>query len=607
MFRFFRSLAARSKSARRPVKFRPDLESMENRELLSTNPLTAATFTSNNTAPEVFAVYQGYGLYVDRMSQGTSAPDQFGYTQPFIQDNWQQLTNPADFKMIATSSTGGNIAYPTVFAVVGQQLYSYVDNPAIDFYARLHTLGTPANWQALSAHASNDGSGGVSVFALDDQGNVQEYDALGTQITTMVQTPQPMTQITATANAEGQGVVFSVDQSGGVWEFNREFQDNWWHQISPNLAPTMIAATQGRPTPGSHTILNNDPGLANPVVPVLFAVGQDNQVHEYNPTRGDDGWRSVGAPNGATGFRDLSAVTDAGGFAEFGAVPNDGSLWDFNYATDGTNGSWEQDKPPSDFQSVTASRAHFDSSSNYPVTFYARTSGNDLYCFDPQAFPDSPAASYWMVGKDPNATGATASGAAAAIAGSQAYATASGDPAASDGSLTDTQASNPSGQTDPLDGLGGPVLGPTTDGSGTDSQSSDAGTSSDQTALSGLGGAVLGQPNDGSGADAQSSDPATASDPNGQSSVLASQGTQGSSQADQGGQMAPASEQAPQYVPAGSTTASVQPLPPAPVAQTSASSDTSLPTITFASTPASHHAARGHGHASRGHASHHRI
>jgi hypothetical protein len=308
------------RSASQPM-FRPALESLETRDLLSATAIGAVINSSGD--PASFAIIGSAGNSLWEYNP------QFNPTLPLNQ-RWAQIT-PANVSQI--SVTRNAAGQPVVFATIasaGNSLWEY--NPAFNPAGPInsHWLElTPATVAQISAVQSvagdpmvfaTIGSAGNSLWAYNPTfdptvGRIPYWTEL---------TPASVSQISATHNSAGEPVVFAAIASAGnsLWQYNPMFNpalahSAYWNELTP--APvSQISATQN--------------ALGDPVVFATIA-SAGNSLWQYNPVFGPGasvGLQWTELTPAAVG--DISAGQNANGDAMvFAVVASAGnSLWEYN-------------------------------------------------------------------------------------------------------------------------------------------------------------------------------------------------------------------------------------------------------------------------------------
>jgi hypothetical protein len=362
--------------SRRPQTFRPTVEGLEARDLASATALTAATYyyATGIDQPVVFHVGTDRALYEDKI---VGTPWQ-------TTDVWKQVYPSAGFKMIAAPADGGPAA-PTCFALANGGLYSYVDDGS-----GFSRLSTATNFTALSATGNSTlsgGSDGVALFALDSSGQVTQYNARGK--VTGLPSGVTFTTVAAADNKYGNAVVFAVDTLGRVWENdpgNSAAGSGRWTYLRGPVGFTRISATENV----ADDLYNPRAGGA-----VVFAVGRDARLYEWDPEFAGTGWKAISP---VCGFRDISAAFDVTGSPMVSAVLGNGGLYNFNYQSS-ANGSWVKvwDGPDCPgFVSVTVTRAQYTSSDNQTETIFGRTSDGRVWQQDERRFAGTAHLGGWL-------------------------------------------------------------------------------------------------------------------------------------------------------------------------------------------------------------------
>jgi hypothetical protein len=240
------------------------------------------------------------------------------------------------------SATTNQSGQPVVFAIDHNGAL-WESNPA--FLSLPTLLGHQSSWRQLtSSSGTNDPnaftqisadrnqSGQPVVFGVNRSGQVVEFNPLdgGQKVVAQADpTDHGIAGISATQNTSNQSVVFITTVAGGVFEYNPGFGGNGLLDVTTSMmrgaisAAGRIAATQdsaGNPIAyiEAHDINPTD-GLNNEHSIWEFASGLVQQ--------GVDPWFAI-SPAQAVGFRTLSATQTQSGSPEVFALDNNGHIFE---------------------------------------------------------------------------------------------------------------------------------------------------------------------------------------------------------------------------------------------------------------------------------------
>jgi outer membrane lipoprotein-sorting protein len=378
-------LPRRRTPTRRRAPFRPVLERLETREVLSGSALGAVQDSGGDPATFAVVASDGNSLWEYNPLYNPGAP---------IAQHWIRLT-PANVAQI--SATRDSAGDPVVFAVIasdGNALWEYNPqyNPGGSVDAHWFRL-TGGNVAQISA--TQDSGGDPVVFAAIASGgnSLWEYNPQYNATVSVAAhwyevTPASVSQVSATRNANSDPVAFATIGSDGntLWDYNPQIYpgaplDSHWVQLTP-ASVSHISATQ------------NAAGD-----PVVFAVvaSAGSSLWYYNPQLDPIGpvaqqWIRL-TPAGVS---QISATQDSGGdpvvFATISTAGN--SLWEYNPQVDPGG--------PVDFQwyEITSARVGQISATQDPAgdpAVYATiaSAGASLWGYNPLANPTGALNDHW--------------------------------------------------------------------------------------------------------------------------------------------------------------------------------------------------------------------
>jgi hypothetical protein len=293
-----------SGSGGRPASFKPAVEALEERQLMS---LTAAPLASSinlgnlaltQSSPQLRSI--GAGTLVSGVSAN---PGNFAVMQPIPQQQFSHLTSVSDdyygtvdFEITADysvwflcatgdyagqardewHSTGGY----ALSVSAGRSVVAARDTAAVYIIAGDHSVWrfdsqgvwTPLGNYALSISGADEGSDypyGNQVYAIGRDSNLWVYQANWPSQPSWKSLGSPGNLATISA-AAGQGAVFATDIYGEVWEYynpNDPYSNGYW-TFTGGLNTVQIAASYD----GTST-------------PMVYALTTDHEVRAYEQGR----------------------------------------------------------------------------------------------------------------------------------------------------------------------------------------------------------------------------------------------------------------------------------------------------------------------------------
>ncbi|HVS35161.1 MAG TPA: hypothetical protein VMS17_06230 [Gemmataceae bacterium] len=296
-----------------------------------------AALTAPAPIQSVSAVTDAAGL--DILFAASTDGRLFEHSPVFANGGWAPLPTPTTgttfLQLSAATNLSGNAV---VFALLSDQsLWEYSSLFAGNHWQMLSIPGS-----IYSISAVTDASGNDDVYIISDVpgylGALAEHSpAFPGDGWIEISNMGGFTSLSAGRNVAGQAVVYGVS-FGEVWEQNPAFgpiglntgwldlENNWQDPVAP-----------------VGTVQSISTGAADQV----FAIGgYRDPLWDYVPisSRPEDDWRVL-APGYLLDLTSVSATTTPAGWGEAFCLGSDGSLWEYNPALSGIEGTHMQQVP----------------------------------------------------------------------------------------------------------------------------------------------------------------------------------------------------------------------------------------------------------------------
>lgn len=313
--RWFRSPARspRCRRERRANSFRPGLEALEDRQLLSAAPVV------NAMVNEDFFVDRNSRLWKIDHTQTNPV------TNTFLETT---LDNPVRASSLSVGTDKNGRGMAAYINDADGQAYEWDDTTQQVQSLYRSALGVTNNVKAVSA-----GQGGY-VFVLTTSNHLAEFDTAHQQWTDVGGSIASVSASAARISHPAIVVTIStmadvVKTDGTAWE---------WNQVSLQVGPFSSSFNSLTPLANSSLgIANNVKSVSRAPTGVSFVLLTSGVLFEYDPA--SQAWSNLGG-----NIASVSAGTDAAGNAMASVVTLDGNIWDWSttHPWDSVHGFYQQ-------------------------------------------------------------------------------------------------------------------------------------------------------------------------------------------------------------------------------------------------------------------------